>query len=153
GEILWRVADLMIKYGDELAELETLDAGKPITESRRIDVVFSADCFRYFAGAATKIQGDTVPVRGNFFTYTLREPLGVVALITPCNSPLLLEPRKVAPALAAGNTLILKPATPTPLTAIRMAEICQEAGLPDGVFNLITGSGRNVGQALVDHPG
>jgi aldehyde dehydrogenase (NAD+) len=153
GEILWRVADLMTKYGDEFAELETIDCGKPINESRKIDVFFSADCFRYFAGAATKIQGETVPVRGNFLTYTLREPLGVVALITPWNFPLLLETRKVAPALAAGNAIILKPATPTPLTAIRMAEICQEAGLPDGVFNLITGSGRNAGQALVDHPG
>ncbi len=153
GEILWRVADLMLKYGDEFAELETLDCGKPISESRKIDLPFSADCFRYFAGAASKIQGDTIPVRGNFFNYTLREPLGVIALITPWNFPLLLATRKVAPALAAGNTIILKPATPTPLTAIRMAEVCQEAGLPPGVFNLITGAGRNAGQALVDHPG
>jgi acyl-CoA reductase-like NAD-dependent aldehyde dehydrogenase len=153
GEILWRVADLMLKYGDEFAELETLDCGKPISESRKIDLPFSADCFRYFAGAASKIQGETIPVRGNFFNYTLREPLGVIALITPWNFPLLLATRKVAPALAAGNTIILKPATPTPLTAIRMAEVCQEAGLPPGVFNLITGAGRNAGQALVDHPG
>jgi acyl-CoA reductase-like NAD-dependent aldehyde dehydrogenase len=151
GEILWRVADLMVKYGDELAELETLDCGKPISESRKIDVPFSADVFRYFAGAASKIQGETIPVRGNFFNYTLREPLGVVALITPWNFPLLLETRKIAPALAAGNAIILKPATPTPLSAIRLAEICQEAGLPDGAFNLITGAGRNAGQALVDH--
>lgn len=153
GEILWRIADLMMKYADEFAELETLDSGKPISESSKIDVPFSADCFRYFAGAATKIQGETIPVRGNFLNYTMREPLGVVALITPWNFPLLLETRKVAPALAAGNAIILKPATPTPLTAIRLAEICQEAGLPDGAFNLITGSGRTAGQALVDHPG
>ncbi|MEW6731038.1 MAG: aldehyde dehydrogenase family protein [Acidobacteriota bacterium] len=151
GEIIWRIADLMMKYVEEFAELETLDCGKPINETRKIDVPLSADCFRYFAGAASKIQGETIPVRGNFFNYTLREPLGVVALITPWNFPLLLATRKVAPALAAGNAIILKPASPTPLTAIRLAEICQEAGLPDGVFNLITGRGGNAGQALVEH--
>jgi acyl-CoA reductase-like NAD-dependent aldehyde dehydrogenase len=153
GEILWRVGDLIMKYADELAELETLDVGKPIIESRRIDVPFSADCFRYFAGAASKLQGDTIPVRSNCFTYTLREPLGVVALIVPWNFPLLLATRKVAPALAAGNTVILKPAPNSPLTAIRLAEICQEAGLPPGVLNVLTGSTRELGQALVDHSG
>ncbi|KAF0247664.1 MAG: aldehyde dehydrogenase (NAD+) [bacterium] len=106
GEILWRVGDLIMKYADELAELETIDVGKPIIESRRIDVPFSADCFRYFAGAASKLQGETIPVRSNCFTYTLREPLGVVALIVPWNFPLLLATRKVAPALAAGNTVM-----------------------------------------------
>ncbi|MBI4853006.1 MAG: aldehyde dehydrogenase family protein [Acidobacteria bacterium] len=153
GEILWRIGDLIMKYADELAELETLDVGKPILESRRIDIPFSADCFRYFAGAASKLQGDTIPVRSNCFTYTLREPLGVVALIVPWNFPLLLATRKVAPALAAGNTVILKPAPNSPLTAIRLAEICAEAGLPAGVLNLLTGSTRELGQALVDHSG
>lgn len=153
GEILWRIGDLIAKYGDELAELETLDVGKPILESRRIDIPFSADCFRYFAGAASKLQGDTIPVRSNCFTYTLREPLGVVALIVPWNFPLLLACRKVAPALAAGNTVILKPAPNSSLTALRLAEICQEAGLPAGVLNVLTGSTRELGQALVDHCG
>jgi len=153
GEILWRIGDLIMKYADELAELETIDVGKPIIESRRIDVPFSADCFRYFAGAASKLQGETIPVRSNSFTYTLREPLGVVALIVPWNFPLLLATRKVAPALAAGNTVILKPAPNSPLTAIRLAEICQEAGIPPGVFNVVTGSTRELGQALVEHCG
>ncbi len=152
-KILWRIGDLLMKNVDEVARLETLDNGKPIFESRYIDVPTTADCYRYFAGWATKIHGETVPVGANSFNYTLREPIGVVAAITPWNFPLLLASWKVAPALAAGNTVILKPASLTPLTALKLGEICQEAGLPPGVLNVVTGPGRAVGMALVEHPG
>ena len=152
-KILWRIGDLLMKNVDEVARLETLDNGKPIFESRYIDVPTTADCYRYFAGWATKIHGETVPVGANSFNYTLREPIGVVAAITPWNFPLLLASWKVAPALAAGNTVILKPASLTPLTALKLGEICLEAGLPPGVLNVVTGPGRAVGMALVEHPG
>ncbi len=152
GRILWRIGDLIDKYNEELGELETLDNGKPIFESRQVDMPMVAEVFRYYAGWATKIHGETVPVRGPFLNYTLREPLGVVAAITPWNFPLLLASWKVAPALAAGNTVVLKPASWTPLTALRLAEICQEAGVPDGVVNVITGPGSTLGSALVKHP-
>ncbi|MGH9859348.1 MAG: betaine-aldehyde dehydrogenase [Candidatus Acidiferrales bacterium] len=153
AKILWRIGDLIDKYADEMGELETLDNGKPIFESRQVDMPMVAEVFRYYAGWATKIHGETVPVRGPFFHYTLREPLGVVAAIVPWNFPLLLASWKVAPALAAGNTVVLKPAPWTPLTALRLGEICQEAGLPDGVLNIVTGSTRELGKALVQHPG
>ncbi len=153
GKILWKIGDLIDKYNEELGTLETLDNGKPIFESRQIDMPMTADVFRYYAGWATKIHGETVPVRGPFLHYTLREPLGVVAAIVPWNFPLLLASWKVAPALAAGNTVVLKPASWTPLTALRFAEICQEAGVPDGVVNVLTGPGATLGKALVRHPG
>jgi aldehyde dehydrogenase (NAD+) len=153
ARLLWRVGDLVDKYNEELGTLETLDNGKPIFESRQIDMPMVAEVFRYYAGWATKIHGETVPVRGPFLHYTLREPLGVVAAIVPWNFPLLLASWKVAPALAAGNTVVLKPASWTPLTALRFAEICQEAGVPDGVVNVITGPGATLGKALVRHPG
>jgi len=153
AKILWRIGDLIDKYNEELGTLETLDNGKPLFESRQIDMPMVAEVFRYYAGWATKIHGETVPVRGPFLNYTLREPLGVVAAIVPWNFPLLLASWKVAPALAAGNTVVLKPASWTPLTALRFAEICQEAGLPDGVVNVITGPGGVLGKALVRHPG
>ncbi len=153
GKLLWKIADLIDRYSEELATLETLDNGKPIFESRQVDLPMVAEVFRYYAGWATKIHGETVPVRGPFLHYTLREPIGVVAAIVPWNFPLVLASWKVAPALAAGNTVVLKPAPWTPLTTVRFAEICQEAGVPDGVVNVVTGSTRELGRALVRHPG
>lgn len=153
GRILWRLGDLVEKHADELATLETLDNGKPIFESRYVDIPMVAEVFRYFAGWATKIHGETVPVKGPFLHYTLREPVGVIAAIIPWNFPLLMASWKIAPALAAGNTVVLKPAPWTPLTALRFAELCQEAGVPEGVVNVVTGSTRELGRALVRHPG
>jgi acyl-CoA reductase-like NAD-dependent aldehyde dehydrogenase len=153
GKLIWRIGDLVMKHADELAQLETADNGKPIFESRQIDIPMAADCFQYYAGWATKIEGETIPVPGEYLNYTLREPVGVVGAITPWNFPLLLVSWKLAPALACGNTVVLKPAEETPLTALRLAQICQEAGLPDGVFNVITGFGETAGAALVRHPG
>lgn len=152
GRILWKIGDLIDKYNEELGTLETLDNGKPIFESRQVDMPMVAEVFRYYAGWATKIHGETVPVRGPFLNYTLREPLGVVAAIVPWNFPLLLASWKVAPALACGNTVVVKPAPWTSLTALRLAEIAQEAGLPAGVLNVITGSSDELGRALVRHP-
>ncbi len=152
GKILWKLGDLVDKYNEDLGTLETLDNGKPIFESRQVDMPMVAEVFRYYAGWATKIHGETVPVRGPFLNYTLREPLGVVAAIVPWNFPLLLASWKVAPALAAGNTVVLKPASWTPLSALRFGELCQEAGVPDGVVNVITGPGAVIGKALVKHP-
>lgn len=152
GKIIWKIGDLILKYADEFARLESLDNGKPIWESKNIDLPQTADVFQYYAGWATKIHGETVPVKGNYFAYTLREPVGVVGGIIPWNFPLLLASWKVAPALACGNTMVLKPAEQTPLTALRLAEICQEAGLPDGVLNVVTGFGPTAGAALVKHP-
>ncbi|HEV2297135.1 MAG TPA: betaine-aldehyde dehydrogenase [Candidatus Acidoferrales bacterium] len=152
GRILWKIGDLVDKYNEELGTLETIDNGKPIFESCQVDMPMVAEVFRYFAGWATKIHGETAPVRGPFLHYTLREPVGVVAAIVPWNFPLLLASWKVAPALAAGNTVVLKPAPWTPLTALRLGEICQEAGLPEGVLNIVTGSSDELGRALVRHP-
>jgi acyl-CoA reductase-like NAD-dependent aldehyde dehydrogenase len=151
GKILWRIADLVEKNLEELAELETLDNGKPIFESRYVDMPMVVDVFRYYAGWATKIHGDTINTAANAFTYTLREPVGVVGAIVPWNFPLLLASWKLGPALACGNTVVLKPAEQTPLTALRFAELAIEAGLPAGVLNLITG-GPETGAALVRHP-
>jgi aldehyde dehydrogenase (NAD+) len=153
GKILWKIGDLVDKYNEALGTLETLDNGKPIFESRQVDMPMVAEVFRYFAGWATKIAGETIPVRGPFFNYTLREPVGVVGAIVPWNFPLLLASWKIAPALAAGNTVVVKPASWTSLSMLRLAEICQEAGLPDGALNVITGSGGEAGSALVRHPG
>jgi aldehyde dehydrogenase (NAD+) len=153
GKILWKIGDLVDKYNEELGTIETLDNGKPIFESRQVDMPMVAEVFRYYAGWATKIMGDTAPVRGPFLNYTLREPIGVVAAIVPWNFPLLLASWKIGPALAAGNTVVVKPATWTSLSMLRLAEICQEAGLPDGALNVVTGSGREVGGALVANPG
>jgi len=151
--ILSRLGDLVLERGDELARLETLDNGKPIFESRQIDVPMVANCFHYFAGWATKLAGETLPVSPAFFTYTLREPLGVVAGIIPWNFPMIMVGWKAAPALAAGNCVVLKPAELTPLTAIRIAELGLEAGLPPGVLNVLPGKGAIAGEALVRHPG
>src|SRR6185436_10012471 len=153
GRILWRMADLLMQKADEVARLETLDNGKPIFESRQVEIPLEAEILQYYAGWATKITGDTIPARPGAFTYTLREPVGVIAAIVPWNFPLLLTIWKVAPALAAGNTVIVKPSSNTPLTALKFAEIAQEAGLPDGVLNVITGKGSVIGMGLVKHPG
>ena len=152
ARILWKVGDLLLAHAEELGELETLDSGKPVTECTRIDVPLAADCFHYFAGWATKIHGETIPVRGPYFNYTLREPVGVCGQITPWNFPILMAVWKLAPALACGNTVVLKPASYTPLTALRVAALCKEAGLPDGVLNVVPGSGSVAGMALVRHP-
>ncbi|HET7698809.1 MAG TPA: aldehyde dehydrogenase family protein [Vicinamibacterales bacterium] len=153
GRLVSRLADRLMERADDVARLETLHNGKPIFESRQIEIPASAECFEYYAGWADKVMGETIPVKGNHLTYTLREPLGVVAAIVPWNFPLLLAAWKVAPALATGNVVILKPASQTPLTAIALGEIAVEVGLPPGVLNVITGPGSSVGQAIVEHPG
>jgi aldehyde dehydrogenase (NAD+) len=152
GRLIWRLADLIEKNIDELAELETLDNGKPIFESRNVDMPMVIDVLRYYAGWATKIHGETVNTFDSAFTYTLREPVGVVGLIIPWNFPLLLASWKLGPALACGNTIILKPAEQTPLTALRLGELAIEAGFPAGVLNIVTG-GPEVGKAIVRHDG
>jgi aldehyde dehydrogenase (NAD+) len=153
GRLVSRLADRLLERADDVARLETLHNGKPIFESRQIEIPAAAECFEYYAGWADKVMGETIPVKGNYLTYTLREPLGVVAAIVPWNFPLLLAAWKVAPALATGNVVILKPASQTPLTAIALGEIAVEVGLPPGVLNVITGPGSSVGQAIVEHPG
>ena len=153
GRLVSRLADRLMENADEVAHLETIHNGKPITESRQIEIPAAAECFEYYAGWADKVMGETIPVKGNHLTYTLREPIGVVAAIVPWNFPLLLAAWKIAPALACGNTVILKPASQTPLTALALGEIAVEIGLPAGVLNVITGAGSTVGQALVEHPG
>ena len=153
GRIIWTIGELLMASADRIARLETLHNGKPIFESRQVEVPAAAECFQYYAGWADKIQGETIPVKGNHFTYSLREPVGVVAAIVPWNFPLLLTSWKVAPALACGNTVIIKPASQTPLTALALAEVAAAAGLPPGVVNVVTGSGGKVGAAIVQHPG
>jgi aldehyde dehydrogenase (NAD+) len=152
GRLLWKLADLVEKNIEELAELETLDNGKPIFEACYVDMPMVIDVFRYYAGWATKIHGETVNTFENAFTYTLREPVGVVGAIVAWNFPLLLASWKLGPALACGNTVVLKPAEQTPLTALRLGELTVEAGFPPGVLNVITG-GPETGKALVAHPG
>jgi acyl-CoA reductase-like NAD-dependent aldehyde dehydrogenase len=152
GRLLWKLADLVEKNAEELAQLETLDNGKPIKYSRAADVPLTADHFRYFAGWATKLEGDTIPVSiPNMFTYTLREPVGVVGQIIPWNFPLQMASWKLAPALACGNTVILKPAEQTPLSALRLGELICEAGFPEGVVNIVPGFGETAGAALAAH--
>ncbi len=153
AELMWRLADLIEANADELGTLETHDNGKPFFESRKVDLPSVVENFRYFAGLADKIQGATVPVAGPFLNYTLREPVGVVGCIVPWNFPLSLAAWKVAPALACGNAVILKPAEETPLTAIRLGELAAEAGFPPGVLNVVPGFGEEAGAALVAHPG
>lgn len=152
GRLMLRLADLMEQEVDGLAALETLDNGKPIRDSRAADVPLAIDCLRYYAGFADKIQGDTIPVRGNYFTYSRREPVGVVGQIIPWNFPMLMVAWKWGPALAAGCTIVMKPAEQTPLTCLRMARLAQKAGIPDGVINVVPGYGPTAGAALVRHP-
>src|SRR5262245_33574575 len=155
GRLLWRIAELIEEHADELAMLESLDNGKPFTVARAADVALSADLFRYMAGWPTKIHGTTVPISalpapGEYLAYTLREPVGVVGQIIPWNFPLLMAAWKLGPVLACGCTVVLKPAEQTPLSALRLAELIQEAGLPDGVVNIVTGFG-DAGAALAAH--
>ena len=153
GRLVNRLSARLMEKADDVARLETLHNGKPISESRNIEIPAAAECFEYYAGWADKVMGETIPVKGNHLTYTLREPIGVVAAIVPWNFPLLLAAWKVAPALACGNTVILKPASQTPLTALALGEIAVEVGFPPGVLNVLTGPGSVLGQALVEHPG
>jgi len=152
AHLMSKVAELIDKYADELAELETLDNGKPLTFSRGFDIPAAAETFRYYAGWVTKIYGETNPSDPAFFNYTLREPVGVCGQIIPWNFPLLMAAWKLGPALACGNTVILKPAEQTPLTALRLGELIMEAGLPEGVVNIITGFGPGAGSSIAEHP-
>jgi aldehyde dehydrogenase (NAD+) len=153
GRLIWKLGEKLTEQADAIARLETLHNGKPITESRHVEIPMAADCLQYYAGWADKIHGDTIPVKGNALVYTMREPLGVVAAIVPWNFPLLIAMWKVAPALATGNTVILKPASQTPLTALALGQLAIECGFPPGVLNVMTGSGSTLGQAIVSHPG
>jgi aldehyde dehydrogenase (NAD+) len=153
GRLMYKLADLIESHIDELAELETLDNGKPIAESRNADLPLVIDCLRYYAGWADKIHGQTIPIRGHFHCYTRREPVGVVGQIIPWNFPMLMVAWKWGPALAAGCTVVMKPAEQTPLSCLRMGELALEAGFPAGVINIVPGLGETAGDALVKHPG
>jgi phenylacetaldehyde dehydrogenase len=157
GRVIWRIGDLILEHVDELAQLETLDNGKPLTVATAADVPLAADLFHYMAGWATKIEGNSINISvpyapgANFHAYTLREPVGVVGQIIPWNFPLLMAAWKLGPALATGNCVVLKPAEQTPLSALRLAELMAEAGIPDGVVNVVTGFGETAGAALAAH--
>src|ERR1700674_338660 len=153
GKILLRAADLLASRADAFGRVETLDNGKPIFESAKIDLPTAAECLAYFGESADKLYGETFPGRPDAFLMTLREPIGVVGAITPWNFPLLQAMWKIAPALALGNTIILKPASLTPLTALLFAELLAEAGLPPGAFNVVPGPGSTIGAAMAQHPG
>jgi phenylacetaldehyde dehydrogenase len=158
SKLIWRIGDLIAKYNDELAELESLDNGKPMAVARVADVPLAADMFQYMAGWCSKIEGKTIPLSVlytpgvQYHAYTRPEPIGVVGQIIPWNFPLLMAAWKLAPALATGCTVVLKVAEETPLTALRLGEILQEAGLPPGVVNIVTGFGETAGAALAAHP-
>ena len=155
GRAIWRLADLLEKNLEDFAQIESLDNGKPLKIARVADVPLAVDLFRYMAGWATKIEGNTIPLsipKAKFLAYTLREPIGVVGQIIPWNFPLLMAAWKLGPALAAGCTIVLKPAEQTPLTALRLGELIQEAGIPDGVVNIVPGYGETAGAALAAHP-
>jgi phenylacetaldehyde dehydrogenase len=157
GRIIWKIGDLILEHADELAQLESLDNGKPVAVARAADVPLAADLFHYMAGWATKIEGNTINISvpympgANFHSYTLREPLGVVGQIIPWNFPLLMAAWKLGPALTTGNCVVLKPAEQTPLTALRLAELIAEAGVPNGVVNVVPGFGETAGAALASH--
>ncbi len=153
GKCLNKLADLIENELDELAALESLDNGKPIRDSRAADLPLVIDCLRYYAGYADKIHGQTIPISGDYLCYTRKEPVGVVGQIIPWNFPMLMVAWKWGPALAAGCTVVMKPAEQTPLTCLRMAHLAQEAGIPDGVINVIPGYGPTAGGAIVRHPG
>jgi len=153
GRALWKLADLIESHGEEFAQLETLDNGKPISVARVADIPLVVDHFRYYAGWATKVEGETIPVSvPGFLNYTLREPVGVVGQIIPWNFPLLMAAWKLGAALACGNTVVLKPAEQTPLSALRLGELLEEAGFPAGVVNIVTGFGETAGAAIAAHP-
>ena len=151
GKLLNRLADLVEKHADDLAKLEALDNGKPYKVARAADLALTIACYRYYAGWADKIQGKTIPIAGDYFCYTRHEPVGVVGQIIPWNFPLLMQAWKLGPALAAGNTVVMKPAEQTPLTALRMGELIVEAGFPAGVVNLLPGYGPTAGGAIARH--
>lgn len=151
GKLLFRLADLIEEHAEELAALETLDNGKPISDARTADIPLVIDCLRYYAGWADKIHGDTIPIRGDYFCYTRREPVGVCGQIIPWNFPALMVAWKWGPALAAGCTIVMKPAEQTPLSCLRMADLALEAGIPTGVINVVPGFGET-GAAIVKHP-
>jgi betaine-aldehyde dehydrogenase len=153
GKLLYKLAQLIESNAQLLAELETSDNGKPIRESIYIDIPQVIEHFEYYAGLADKIEGETIPVSGRMLNYTVREPLGVCGQIIPWNFPLIMAAWKIAPALAAGNTVVLKPAEQTPVTALELGRLCQEAGFPDGVINIVPGFGETAGAALTSHPG
>jgi betaine-aldehyde dehydrogenase len=152
GRMMYKLAQLIEAKTGELAALETADNGKPIRETTYVDIPQVVENFEYFAGWATKIEGETIPVPGQMFNYTLREPVGVCGQIIPWNFPLLMAAWKLAPALAAGNTIVLKPAEQTPVGAMELASLIQEAGFPDGVVNIVPGYGETAGAALASHP-
>jgi acyl-CoA reductase-like NAD-dependent aldehyde dehydrogenase len=151
ARLLWEIGNRILARAEALAALEAVDVGKPIANARLIDVPRTADTFFYFSGWATKLHGETIPVRGSFLHYTVKEPIGVVAAIIPWNFPLLLAARKIAPALATGNAVVLKPPEEASLSCLLLAEICSEAGLPPGLVNVVTGLGEEAGAALVAH--
>src|SRR6202051_1951672 len=154
GKLLWKLAALIEQNSEEFAEIESIDNGKPVGVARMADVPLAVDMFRYMGGWATKITGSTIPLSfpGEFLSYTLREPVGVVGQIIPWNFPLLMAAWKIAPALAAGCTVVLKAAEQTPLTALRLAELFDQAGFPPGVVNILTGYGEGAGAPLAAHP-
>src|SRR5580700_11141949 len=151
GRLIWKIGDLILEHADELAQLESLDNGKPIGVARAADVPLAADLFHYMAGWATKIEGGTISLSvpytpdAQYHAYTRKEPIGVVAQIIPWNFPLLMAAWKLGPVLTAGCTVVLKPAEETPLSALRLAQLCMDAGLPPGVLNVITGFGETCG--------
>ncbi|HEX7252136.1 MAG TPA: aldehyde dehydrogenase family protein [Thermoanaerobaculia bacterium] len=153
GRILMKAAELLLSRADAFGQVETMDNGKPIFESAKIDMPAAAECLTYFGESADKLYGETHPARPDAMLLTLREPVGVIGAITPWNFPLLQAMWKIAPALALGNAVILKPASATPLTALLFAELLAEAGLPPGAFNVVPGPGASIGQAMAEHPG
>jgi acyl-CoA reductase-like NAD-dependent aldehyde dehydrogenase len=153
GKILFRIAEMLTARAAEIGRIETIDNGKPIFESQFVDTPAAAECLYYYSGWSGKVTGETIPIAENAFTYTLREPLGVVGAITPWNFPLMLAVWKIAPALACGNTVVLKPAENTSLSVLKFAEYARECGLPAGVLNIVPGPGAVTGTAMVDHPG
>src|SRR6202522_1614899 len=158
ARLIWKLADLIESHTEELGYLESLDNGKPLAVAKAADVPLAAELFRYMAGWATKIEGNTIPLSvpytpgAKFFAYTLREPIGVIGQIIPWNFPLLMAAWKLGPALATGCTVVLKPAEQTPLSALRLGELIEEAGFPPGVVNIVTGYGETAGAALAAHP-
>ena len=157
SRLIWKIGDLIEDNADELAQLETLDNGKPFGVAKAADVALAADMFRYMAGWATKIEGNTIPLNvpyapgSEFHAFTLKEPVGVVGQIIPWNFPLLMAAWKLGPALATGCTVVLKPAEQTPLSAVRLGQLIQEAGIPAGVVNIVTGFGETAGAAIAAH--
>src|SRR5271169_3232054 len=152
GRLIWKLGDLLEQHLEEFAQIESLDNGKPLAVARVADVPLAVDLFRYMAGWATKIEGNTIPFHPKFFAYTRREPVGVAGQIIPWNFPLLMAAWKLGPALATGCTVVLKPAEQTPLSALLLAELIAEAGFPDGVVNVVPGYGETAGAALAAHP-